>query len=54
MLDPASVASRVTLGDIYLARGQGAEARRELEAAAALAPHDDNVKQMLKKVRKLT
>ena len=54
MLDPARVASRVTLGDIYLAAGQGADARRELEAAAALAPHDDNVKQMLKKARKLT
>jgi curved DNA-binding protein CbpA len=54
MLNPSSVASRVTLGDIYLATGRGAEARRELEAAAALAPQDDNVKQMLKQARKLT
>lgn len=53
-LDPASIAARVTLGDIHLARSEGADARRELEAAASVAPHDENIKQMLKKARKLT
>jgi tetratricopeptide (TPR) repeat protein len=52
-LDPTSVSSRVTLGEIYLTTGQGADARRELETAASLAPHDDTITQMLKKARKL-
>lgn len=52
-LDPTSVPSRVTLGEVYLATGQGADARRELETAASLAPHDDTITQMLKRARKL-
>jgi curved DNA-binding protein CbpA len=52
-LDPASVPSRLTLGEVYLTTGQGADARRELETAASLAPHDDTIAQMLKKARKL-
>ncbi len=51
-LDPASVPSRVTLGSIFLALGQNADAARELETAASLAPSDDSIQQMLKKARK--
>jgi hypothetical protein len=36
-----------------LTTGQGADARRELETAASLAPQDDTITQMLKKARKL-
>jgi curved DNA-binding protein CbpA len=51
-LDPASVPSRVTLGSVFLALGQGADAIREFETAARLAPSDESVHQMLKKARK--
>jgi curved DNA-binding protein CbpA len=51
-LDPASVPSRITLGNVFLALGRAADAIRELETAARLAPTDDSIQQMLKKARK--
>ncbi len=51
-LDPSSVPSRVALGSVFLALGQAADAIRELEAAARLAPTDDSIQQMLKKALK--
>lgn len=51
-LDPASAQSRVTLGSVFLALGQNADATRELETAARLAPNDESVQQMLKKAQK--
>jgi tetratricopeptide (TPR) repeat protein len=53
-LDPSNAAGRATLGNVYLTMGQGPDARRELEAAAGMAPRDDTIQQMLKKARKLS
>jgi curved DNA-binding protein CbpA len=51
-IGPPSSANHATLGRVHLAAGRNADAQRELEAAAKLAPNDDEVQQMLKKARK--
>jgi curved DNA-binding protein CbpA len=49
-LDPANALARLTLANVYLAAGLGLNARRELEAAARLAPRDDTIQEMIKKL----
>jgi len=51
-LDAANARFRTTLASVYLAAGLTRNARRELETAAQLAPHDDNIQAMLKRVGK--
>jgi Flp pilus assembly protein TadD len=51
-LEPESAPLRVTLASVYLAAGMALNARRELETAAQLAPHDDTIRSMLKRVAK--
>jgi curved DNA-binding protein CbpA/predicted TPR repeat methyltransferase len=51
-LDPTSAACRLTLGGVYLAAGLPNNARRELETAAQLAPHDGTIQAMLRRVGK--
>jgi Flp pilus assembly protein TadD len=47
-LDPRSAPYRVTLATVYQAAGLELNARRELETATQLAPHDDTIRAMLK------
>ena len=47
---PGKPAYRVTLAKIYIAAGLPLAARRELETAAQLAPQDDTIASMLKKL----
>jgi curved DNA-binding protein CbpA len=49
-IDPKNAAFRVTLAKVYLGAGLGLAARRELETAAQLAPQDDTIRSMLKKL----
>jgi curved DNA-binding protein CbpA len=49
-LDGDNAPFRVTLAIVYQAAGLGLNARRELERAAQLAPQDDTIRLMLKKV----
>jgi curved DNA-binding protein CbpA len=49
-LEPERSAFRVTLAKIYVAAGFGQSARRELETAARLAPRDDTIQAMLKRL----
>jgi curved DNA-binding protein CbpA len=49
-LEPASARHRVTLASVYLAAGLSLNARRELETAAQLAPHDGTIPEMLKRL----
>jgi curved DNA-binding protein CbpA len=49
-LAPDNAQFRVTLALVYEAAGLGLNARRELERAAQLAPQDDNIRLMLKKL----
>ncbi len=49
-LDGNNAAFRVTLAGVFEAAGLGLNARRELERAALLAPQDDIIRLMLKKV----
>ena len=51
-LDPKNPQFRVTLANVYLAAGLALNARRELETAAQLAPHDGTIQAMLKRVGK--
>jgi Flp pilus assembly protein TadD len=51
-LEPQNAAFRVTLSNVYLAAGLALNARRELETAAQLAPHDGTIQAMLKRVGK--
>jgi curved DNA-binding protein CbpA len=51
-LDPASAPFRLTLASVYLAAGLTRNARRELETAAQLAPHDGTIRAMLERVGK--
>jgi Flp pilus assembly protein TadD len=51
-LDGESARFRATLASVYLAAGLTRNARRELETAAQLAPHDDTIQAMLKNVGK--
>jgi len=52
LLNPASAALRATLASVYLAAGLTRNARRELETAAQLAPHDGTIQAMLVRVGK--
>ena len=49
-LAPGRAAYRTTLATIYLARGRHREARTELVAAQRLAPTDDTIRELLKRV----
>jgi Flp pilus assembly protein TadD len=49
-LEPAEPKHRVLLGSVYLAAGLGLNARRELETAAQMAPHDDTVRDMIRRL----
>ena len=51
-LAPEVVKYRLLLAEIYLAAGLTLNARRELEAAARLAPDDANIEALLKKAAK--
>jgi tetratricopeptide (TPR) repeat protein len=51
-LQPKSAAYRVTLANVYLSAGLTKNAKRELEAAAQLAPGDANVAALLKRIAK--
>jgi tetratricopeptide (TPR) repeat protein len=51
-LEPKRLEHRVTLAEIYLAAGLSLNARRELEAAARLAPDDASIEALLKRVGK--
>jgi Flp pilus assembly protein TadD len=53
-LGPAVALNRMTLAAVYLAAGLELNARRELEAAAQLAPQDDTIRAMLEKLVKPT
>jgi Flp pilus assembly protein TadD len=47
---PSEVGPRLTLAKVYEAAGLERNARRELERAAQLAPQDDTIRTMLKKL----
>jgi curved DNA-binding protein CbpA len=49
-LEPKTAAYRVALANVYVAAGLALNARRELEAAAQLAPHDGTIQAMLKRI----
>ena len=51
-LEPEQVKHRLTLAEIYLAGGLTLNARRELEAAARLAPGDANIEALMKRAGK--
>ena len=53
-LGPTVALNRATLAAVYLAAGLELNARRELEAAAQLAPQDDTIRQMLENLVKPT
>jgi Flp pilus assembly protein TadD len=48
-LEPANAYYRVTLASCYSAAGLTLNARRELDTAAQLAPHDDTLQSMIKR-----
>jgi Flp pilus assembly protein TadD len=50
--EPTNPHYRVTLATVYLAAGLALNAKRELEAAAQLAPQDGTIQAMLKRVGK--
>jgi curved DNA-binding protein CbpA len=50
LLDPKTAQHRVTLANVYLAAGLALNARRELETAAQLAPQDDTIQAMMKRL----
>jgi hypothetical protein len=51
-LEPGNARFRVALANVYLAAGLTLNARRELETAAQLAPHDGTIQALMKKVGK--
>lgn len=51
-LEPGSVKHRLTLAEVYLAGGLTLNARRELEAAARLAPGDATIEALMKRAGK--
>ena len=51
-LEPKRVEYRTTLAEIYLPAGLTLNAKRELEAAARLAPDDANIEALLKRAGK--
>ncbi|HEY1960333.1 MAG TPA: hypothetical protein VGH28_32205, partial [Polyangiaceae bacterium] len=52
-LEPTQVKHRITLAEIYLAGGLTLNARRELEAAARMAPDDANIEALMKRAGKV-
>lgn len=48
---PSGIEPRVTLVEVYLAAGMPLAARRELEAARELAPRDDRIVELSKRMR---
>ncbi len=51
-VEPSVATYRLTLANVYLAAGLAKNARREIETAAQLAPHDGTIQAMLKRVGK--
>jgi tetratricopeptide (TPR) repeat protein len=51
-LEPKNATYRVTLAKVFLAAGLTLNARRELETATQLAPHDGTIPAMLKRIGK--
>ena len=51
-LAPNLVSTRVTLAQVYLRAGMRQSALAELERAQAIAPHDDNIKGWIKRLRR--
>jgi curved DNA-binding protein CbpA len=49
-LEPKNALFRITLATCYSAAGMALNARRELDTAAQLAPHDDKIRNMIKRV----
>jgi curved DNA-binding protein CbpA len=49
-IDPKNPLYRITLASCYAAAGLTLNAKRELDTAAQLAPHDDNIQAMIKRV----
>ncbi len=49
-LEPRNPLYRVTLASCYSAAGLTLNARRELDTAAQLAPHDDTIQSMIRRV----
>ena len=49
-LDPKNPFYRITLASCYTAAGLALNARRELDTAAQLAPHDDSIQAMIMRV----
>ena len=54
ILEPRTAKMRLTLANVYLAAGLTLNARRELEAAAQIAPDDDTIQQLLRRIAKAT
>ncbi len=51
-LAPNQASMRVTLAEVYLKAGMRQSAAAEFERAQALAPHDDTIKDWLKRIRR--
>jgi curved DNA-binding protein CbpA len=49
-LEPKTARYRVALANVYIAAGLALNARRELDAAAQLAPHDGTIKEMIGRI----
>lgn len=49
-LQPTVAAYRVTLANVFVAAGLALNARRELETAVQLAPHDDTIRAMMNRI----
>jgi tetratricopeptide (TPR) repeat protein len=49
-MEPKTARYRMALANVYFAAGLTLNARRELEAATQLAPHDDTIETMLRKL----
>jgi hypothetical protein len=49
-LAPTDAKQRAMLGSVYLAAGLSHSARRELETAAQMAPQDDTIKEMIRRL----
>jgi len=49
-VDPREAKHRVLLGSVYLAAGLALNARRELDTAAQMAPQDDTIREMIRRL----
>jgi len=49
-VEPRAATHRVLLGSVYLAAGLALNARRELDTAAQMAPQDDTIKEMIRRL----